>query len=72
MAFIAPIVEGHGEIDALPALLHRIQLAVAPATSLQVNPPIRVKSSSFINNDSEFRRYVRLASAKAGPCGAPF
>ena len=67
MAFIAPIVEGHGEIDALPALLHRIQSVVAPATSLQVNPPIRVKSGSFMNNDTEFRRHVRLASAKAAP-----
>ena len=67
MAFIVPIVEGHGEIDALPALLHRIQSVVAPTTLLQVNPPIRVKSASFINNDAEFRRHMRLASAKATP-----
>ena len=65
MAFIAPIVEGHGEVDALPALLHRIGQAIASDRFLQVNPPIRVKSGSFLNRPQELRRFVQLAALKA-------
>jgi len=67
MPFITPIVEGHGEVDALPALLHRIARAVAPtsAPALRVNQPIRVKSGSFFNDPVFFRRHVLLAAAKA-------
>ncbi|HEY4041433.1 MAG TPA: DUF4276 family protein [Rhodopila sp.] len=65
MAFIAPIVEGHAEVDALPALLHRIQTSLPSAPVLQVNPPIRVKSGSFLNKQDEFRRHVQLAASKA-------
>jgi hypothetical protein len=65
MAFIAPIVEGHGEIDALPALLHRIRESLPSAAMLQINPPIRVKSGSFLNKRDEFVRHVELAATKA-------
>jgi hypothetical protein len=65
MSFIAPIVEGHGEVDALPALLHRIRASFPAAPVLQVNPPIRVKSGSFLNKQDEFRRHVALAASKA-------
>lgn len=61
---IAPIVEGHGEVRALPRLLRRIAAEAAPAASLQVNEPIRIKSGSFFN-DSEYQsNYVALAAAK--------
>jgi hypothetical protein len=65
MAFIAPIVEGHGEIDALPALLHRIRTSLPSAPILHINPPIRVKAESFLNRRDEFRRHVELAALKA-------
>jgi hypothetical protein len=65
MAFIAPIVEGHGEIEALPALLHRIGRDVAPDRLMRVNAPIRVKSGSFLNRPAELRRFVQLAALKA-------
>ena len=65
MAFIAPIVEGHGEIEALPALLHRIARVVAPDRMLRVNAPMRVKSGSFLNRPEELRRFVQLAALKA-------
>jgi hypothetical protein len=35
------------------------------ATMLQVNPPIRVKSGSFLNDAAYFNRYVELAARKA-------
>lgn len=65
MPFIAPIVEGHGEIDALPALLYRIGKSLASESVLQINPPIRVKFGSFLNKQDDFRRYVELAALKA-------
>jgi len=64
-AFIAPIVEGHGEQEALEALLHRIVRSSAGIRRLQVNPPIRVSAGSFLNDRSYFDRYVRSAAAKA-------
>jgi hypothetical protein len=65
MTFIAPIVEGHGEVDALPTLLYRIQQSLPSAPAIQVNPPIRVKSGSFLNRPDDFRRHLELATAKA-------
>lgn len=66
MTFIAPIVEGHGEVDALPALLHGIRQSLAATDTLQVNPPIRVKSGSFLSRrDDYFSRHIRLAGEKA-------
>lgn len=69
MPFLAPIVEGHGEVEALPALLHRIVRARAFQGVLQVNPPIRVKLGSFLNDRDFFRRYIALASEKAAQEG---
>lgn len=65
MAYIASIVEGHGEVDALPTLLKRISQAAAPGQTLDVNQPIRIKSGSYLNDDDYFRRYTLLAAAKA-------
>lgn len=63
--FVAPIVEGHGEIEAVPALLHRIVKSLAPVAVLRVNRPIRVKANLFIQNEDYLRRHVQLAGAKA-------
>ena len=65
MPFVAPIVEGHGEVEAVPALLHRIARRASFQGLLRVNPPIRVKQGSFVNDDEYFRNQVRLAAAKA-------
>jgi hypothetical protein len=65
MRYLAPIVEGHGEVEALPALLHRIALAVTGQAALRVNQPIRVKSGSFLQDEEYLRRLVTLAAAKA-------
>lgn len=65
MLFLAPIVEGHGEETAVPALLHRIAQDTGFPGQVRVNPPIRVKSGSFLNDTDYFRRYVSLAAEKA-------
>lgn len=71
MSFIiAPIVEGHGENEAIGILLRRFRDRFAPSTPLKINPAIRVHRNRFINNDVEFNRVVELASLKASPSGA--
>ncbi|QQP89470.1 DUF4276 family protein [Skermanella rosea] len=69
MVFIAPIVEGHGEVEAVPVLLHRMAAHHMSNVPLRVNPPIRVKCGSFLNDDVYFRKHVALAAAKAAPQG---
>jgi hypothetical protein len=63
--FIAPIVEGHGEVQALPVLLQRMAAAVPSAPTLRVNAPLRVKAGSFLNDDDYFKKYIELAARKA-------
>lgn len=65
MTFIAPIVEGHGEVQAVKSLLGRIARDAVPGAILQVNEPIRIKSGSFVNDHGYFDRYVAMAAAKA-------
>jgi len=69
LAFIAPIVEGHGETEALPALLHRMAQLARPGVDLRVNPPIRIKLGSFMNDNAYLNQYVSLAAAKAAQYG---
>lgn len=65
MIFVAPIVEGQGEVQAVPELLRRVVTASAPGQSVAVNPPNRVKSGSFLNDGGYFDRYLAMAAAKA-------
>ena len=69
MTFIAPIVEGTGETQSIERLLWRIAQAEVPGAALHVNPPIRVKSGSFLNDKRERERHVQLAAAKARQSG---
>lgn len=65
--FIAPIVEGHGEVQALPVFLRRLATDVAPEIDLRLNPALRVKVSSFLDesNSDYFKKYIELAARKA-------
>ncbi|MBI4756755.1 MAG: DUF4276 family protein [Betaproteobacteria bacterium] len=65
MVVFVPIVEGQGEVQAVPTLLHRLAQQSDPSTPVRVNAPIRVKSGSFLNDSDYFRRQVSLAAAKA-------
>ena len=65
--FIAPIVEGHGEVQAVPILLNRLVAEVAADAQLRLNPALRVKSGSFVNDDDYFGKYLELAARKAKP-----
>ena len=65
MIVFVPIVEGQGEVQAVPNLLYRIAQTVQPAATIRVNPPLRVKASSFLHDAAYFHRQMTLASAKA-------
>jgi hypothetical protein len=56
---IQPIVEGHGEVKAIPVLLRRL-LAQAEIYNLRVGNPIRCKRSQLAQKD-KVRQAVRLA-----------
>lgn len=66
---IVPIVEGHGEVQALPVLLRRLAAWKAPELYVDIAQPIRVKRDRFLNKEEEFRRHLKLADSKGGPDG---
>lgn len=66
---IAAIVEGDGEVSALPILLRRLAAELEPATLVNPLPPIRVRRDRFLNKEEEFRRQLLLAAAKSGEQG---
>ncbi len=45
---IASIVEGHAEVKALPKLLHRMAVLVAPESILRLPPPHRIPKSKLL------------------------
>lgn len=69
MVNIVSIVEGDGEVTALPVLLRRLQSWLTPDVAVTVAAPIRVARMRFLNRDEEFQRYLKLAAAKCGGNG---
>lgn len=69
MTRIIAIVEGHGEVSAVPILLRRIGEQSPDTDYIDVPQPIRTKRDRFIRKDEEFRRMLLLAAAKAGQDG---
>ena len=68
MLRIVPIVEGHGEVKAVPILLRRIAARVAPAREMDVLRPIRVRRQRFLK-EGELERNVEIAARRAGAAG---
>ncbi|WP_459863817.1 DUF4276 family protein [Endothiovibrio diazotrophicus] len=66
---MATIVEGGGEVSALPTLLRRLNQWRTPEHYARVLPPIRVRRDRFLHKDEEFRRRLLLAAAKCGEAG---
>lgn len=69
MTVVASIVEGDGEVDALPVLLRRIGDWLSPGMGMALSRPIRVRRDRFLNRDTEFRRNLLLAAEKCGDSG---
>ncbi|RZL92993.1 MAG: DUF4276 family protein [Variovorax sp.] len=69
MTIVVPIVEGDGEVAALPVLLRRLAEWKTPEIPLRISTPIRVYKGRFLNKEEEFRRHLLLAAAKTGDDG---
>ena len=69
MTAVASIVEGDGEVAALPVLLRRLGEWRTPDVVAHVLPPIRVYKDRFLNRAEEFSRHLKLAAAKCGDAG---
>ena len=69
MLRIASIVEGYGEVKALPILLRRIAQTLSPHSPVVALRPNRVKRQLVVK-PGELERYVELAARQAGPSGA--
>lgn len=69
MTTVASIVEGDGEVAALPVLLRRLAQWRSPSRPVNVLPPIRVYKDRFLNRPEEFSRHLKLAAAKCGDAG---
>ncbi len=69
MTAVASIVEGDGEVAALPVLLRRLSQWRGPAGYVDVLPPIRVYKDRFLNRPEEFSRHLQLAAGKCGDTG---
>ena len=68
MSTIVAIVEGPGEVDAIPILIRRIAATAVPDVVPHVPKPIRVKRDRFLK-ENELERYVDLAARQSGPDG---
>lgn len=63
MARIVCIVEGRGEVEAVPILVRRIAAEMAPGVILDVPKPIRVARQKVVK-EGELERAVELAARK--------
>ena len=63
MTRIVAIVEGDGEVDAIPLLIRRIAFEVSTLSPLDVPRPIRVRRQRFVK-PGEVERYVNLAAIR--------
>lgn len=66
---IAAIVEGHGEVDAVPVLLGRIVGTIAPDEQVEIVEPILVSRSKVVK-EGELERVLPVAAERVGPDGA--
>ena len=58
MTVVASIVEGDGEVEALPILLRRLNAWLSPETPVDIKPPIRVRRDRFLNKADEFNKHL--------------
>lgn len=65
---LACLVEGHGEVEAVPVVLRR--LAASWQAALEVDKPLRFPKQRLLGRQGELERAVQLAALRAGPGGA--
>lgn len=62
---IQPIVEGPGDVGAVPVLLRRICYELGCCYTAQIAPAMKVSRSKMVQKD-ELVRYMQIASAQPG------
>ena len=68
MTRIVALVEGHGEVAAVPLLLRRIADVVSPGLNIDMPRPIRVPRQRLLSR-GELERAIELAARQAGADG---
>jgi hypothetical protein len=63
------IVEGHGEVSALPVLLRRLIALSHPGVSVEIATPVRLPKGKMLKQH-ELSRAVQLVARKTAPDGA--
>jgi hypothetical protein len=63
---IVSIVEGHGEVEAVPILVRRIVAEAAKGQYVDIAPPIRIKRQKFLK-EGELERAIELAARQTTP-----
>ena len=69
MIQIASIVEGEGEVGALPELLRRLSVWRPGSAYVKALTPIRIHRDRFLKREEDFRKQLLLAAAKCGEQG---
>ena len=70
MTAVACIVEGDGEVAALPVLLRRLATWLTPNAPMpRIAPPIRAPRDRLLQRPAELSRHLQLAASKCGPGG---
>lgn len=62
--YIASLVEGHGEAEAVPVLMRRILSESEAGAYAECNPPIRLPAGKFFKQGPDFIKMVTLAKNK--------
>ena len=63
------VIEGHGEVDAVPLLMRRISNEICGAFHIQTTRPVRITKTTLLR-PGELERALRLAQLAGGP-GCP-
>ena len=69
MVTVVSIVEGDGEVAALPVLLRRIGAWLSPGVVPNISYPIRVRRDQFLRRAEHFEKNLRLAALRCAPPG---
>jgi hypothetical protein len=67
---LAAIVEGHGEVEALPILVRRIAQMTALGYCPKIGPILRAPASRLLKREGELERLIELAARKLAGRGA--
>jgi len=65
---LVSIVEGQGEVEAVPLLVRRIAREIDPGLLVQAHPPFRIPRSKMIK-PGVLEHYVDVAARRAGSAG---